>query len=194
MSARPTGARASSSKRSALAALGPVEVAGVLELLLRSRPELRGEAERIAREQLANADLEAVAEAVESELRSLSSDELNGRAGRQRWGYVEPTEAAWELLGETVTAHDREVERLLELGMIAAALDTALGLIAGLYRCRGCDDGELLLSWAPDFPLEHAASIMDDLAKAGIEVPPEPVADLAPEWAASLISRARPRT
>jgi hypothetical protein len=83
---------------------------------------------------------------------------------------------------------------LLELGMVAAALDTALGLIAGLYRCRGCDDGELLLSWAPDFPLEHAASAMDDLAKAGIEVPTELVADIAPEWAASLIGRGRPRT
>jgi hypothetical protein len=165
----------------------------VLEELVRSRPELRAEAERIAREQLAGADLEAVAEEVEWELRSLSSDELNGPAGRQRWGYVEPTEAAWDLLGETVAAHDREVERLIELGMIAAALDTALGLIAGLYRCRGCDDGELLLSWAPDFLLEHAASVVDDLAKAGIEVPPELVADIAAEWAASLIGRRRPR-
>lgn len=193
-SARPTATRASSRKRSALATLGPVELAGVLEQLLRSRPELRAEAELIAREQLAGADLETIAEEVVGELRSLASDELNGRAGRQRWGYVEPTEAAWELLGETVTARDREIERLLELGMIAAALDTALGLIAGLYRCRACDDGALLLSWAPDFPLEHAASAVGDLAKAGIEVPTELVADIAPEWAASLIGRGRPRT
>jgi hypothetical protein len=191
-SARPT--TTSSRKRSALATLGPVDLAGVLEQLLRSRPELRAEAELIARERLASADLEAVAEEIVGELRSLSSDELNGRAGRQRWGYDEPTAAAWELLAETVTARDSEVERLLELGMIAAALDTALGLIAGLYRCRGCDDGELLLSWATDFPLEHAASVVDDLAKAAIEVPPGRVADIAPEWAASLIGRGRPRT
>jgi len=192
MSGRPTASRAASRKRSALATLGPVELASVLEELMRARPELRADAERIAREQLAGANPEAVAEEVEWELRSLSSDELNGRAGRQRWGYVEPTEAAWELLGETVAAHDREVERLIELGMIAEALDTALGLIAGCYRCRGCDDGELLLSWAPDFLLEHAASVVDDLAKAGIELPPELVADLAPEWAGSLIGRRQP--
>lgn len=192
MSTRPTATTAPARKRSALATLGPVELAGVLGELLRARPELRAEAERIAREQLAGADREGVAEQVEWELRSLSSDELNGRAGRQRWGYVEPTEAAWELLGETVAAHDREVERLIELGMIAAGLDTALGVIAGLYRCRGCDDGDLLLSWAPDFLLEHADSVVDHLAKARIEAPPELVADIAPDWAASLTSPRRP--
>jgi hypothetical protein len=82
--ARPTATRASSRKRSALATLGPVELAGVLEQLLRSRPELRAEAELIAREQLAGADLETVAEEVVAELRSLASDELNGRAGTAR--------------------------------------------------------------------------------------------------------------
>jgi hypothetical protein len=194
MSTRPTATTAPSRKRSALTTLGPVELAGVLGELLRARPELRTEAERIAREQLAGADLEGVAEQVERELRSLSSDELNGRAGRQRRGYVEPTEAAWELLGETVAAHDREVERLIELGMIAAGLDTALGVIAGLYRCRGCDDGDLLLSWAPDFLLEHADSVVGHLAKARIEAPPELVADIAPDWAASLTSPRRPST
>lgn len=190
--ARPTATRASSRTRSALATLGAVELAGVLEQLLRSRPELRPEAELIAREQLAGADLNAVAEEVEGALRSLMSDELNGRAGRQRWGYVEPTEAAWELLEETVAVREREVGPLLELGMIAAAIDTALGVIAGLYRCQGCDDGELLLSWAPDFPLEHAASVVDDLVKAGIELPTELVADIAPTWADSLIGREGP--
>ena len=28
--------------------------------------------------------------------------EVHGRAGRHPWGYVKPTEAAWELLEETV--------------------------------------------------------------------------------------------
>lgn len=186
MSGRRAATEARSRKRSPLAALGPVELAGVLEELLRARPELSAEAERIARDQLADTEQDAVAEEVEWELRSLSSDDLNGRAGRQRWGYVDPSEAAWELLEETVKAHDRDVERLIALGMIGPAVDTALGVVAGLYRCRGCDDGERLLSWAPDFPLEHAGSVVDDLAKGGIEVPPELVAGAAPEWAASL--------
>jgi len=76
--------------------------------------------------------------------------------------------------------------------MIGGAVKTALGVIAGLYGCRGCDDGELLLSWAPDFPLEHAGSVVDELAKTGIEFPPELLADAAPEWADSLVRRKRP--
>ncbi len=44
----------------------------------------------------------------------------------------------------------------------------------------------LLLSWAPDFPLDHAGGVVDELAKAGIEPPPELIAGAAPEWATSL--------
>lgn len=158
----------------------------MLEQLLRSRPELRAAAEQIARDQLGDAEQEGTAEEVEWELRSMASDELNGRAGRQRWGYVDPTEAAWELLGEALETYDRELERLIALGMTGPALETALGVIAGLYRCRKCDDGELLLSWAPDFPLEQAGGVIDALAKAGVEIPRERLADGASEWAASL--------
>lgn len=102
----------SDKKRSALAELDSAERGGVLDELLRSQPALWTAAERIAREQLADAEHEIVAEEVESELRSLSTDELSGRAGRQRWGYVEPTEAAWELLEETAGSYEREIERL----------------------------------------------------------------------------------
>lgn len=185
MSKRPTTS-SSGTKRSALAELDPTEKGAVLEELLRSQPALRTAAERIARAQLADAEHEVVAEKVEWELRSLSSEELNGRAGRQLGGYVEPSEAAWELLEETAGSYAGEIERLLALGMIGSALETALGLIAGLYRCEGCEDGELLLSWAPDFPLEHAEVVINKLADSGVELPPTPLADIAPEWEVSL--------
>ena len=182
-------AAGSGKKRSALAALDSAEKGSVLEELLRSQPALRTAAEQIAREQLADAEHEMVAKEVESELRSLSSDELSGRAGRQRWGYVEPTEAAWELLEETVGSYEREIERLLALGMFGSAVETAIGLIAGLYRCDGCEDSDLLLSWAPDFPLEQAGVVVNKLAGVRVEVPPELLADIAPEWEASLAKR-----
>lgn len=100
---------------------------------------------------LADTSVEAVAEEVEWGLRSRGADELQGRAGRQRYGYVEPTEAAWEILGEALDPHLKDVERLLRLRMRSAAHDTALGIVAGLYRCRDVDDPELLLSWPPTY-------------------------------------------
>lgn len=72
---------------------------------------------------------------------------------------------------------------MLKLEMIAPAVDTALGVVAGLYRVRCSDDGDLLLSWAPDFPLEHAAWVVDKLVKSGIEPSAALIADLAPDWA-----------
>lgn len=165
----------------------------MLDELLRSRPGLRAEAERIVREQLIDTDLEPVAEAVVWELEHLGIDELAERAGKHRWGYVEPTEAAWELLEEAVGAFDREIERLLALDMTGQAVDTALGVVAGLYRGRGRDDGDLLLSWAPDFPLEYAGGVVDRLTDAGVEPPAESIADLAPQWAHWLTNRERAR-
>ena len=163
----------------------------MLDELLRLRPGLRAEAERVAREQLIDTDLERVAEAVANELEHLASDELAGRAGKYRWGYVEPTEAAWELLEEAIGEYDREIERLLALDMTGPAVDTVLGVIAGLYRCRGRENAEALLSWAPDFSLEHAECVVDRLAKAGVEPPAGSIADVAPDWAHWLTHRKR---
>jgi hypothetical protein len=155
----------------------------VLDALLRGHAALRDEAENIAHDVLVDVDPDAGADGVEWDLRALAIDELNGRARRQRGGYIEPTDAAWELLGEAVEPHSREVDRLLTLGLVEPAVDTALGVMAGLYRCRGCDDGDVLLSWAPDFPAEEAAAVLKRMTDAGCEIPPDSLANSVPEWA-----------
>lgn len=180
---RSKTAAARASKTPALDTLRVEEQAGVMELLLRSAPRLATDAERIARELLADTSVEAVAEEVEWGLRSRGADELQGRAGRQRYGYVEPTEAAWEILGQALDPHLKDVERLLRLRMRSAAHDTALGIVAGLYRCRDVDDPELLLSWAPDLPADHADGPLRMLREAGIDVPEGELQEMAPEWA-----------
>lgn len=155
----------------------------MLGLLLRSTPRVATDAERIARELLADTSIETVAEEVEWGLRAREADELQGRAGRQRYGYVEPTEAAWEILGEALDPYLKDVERLLRLRMRNAAQDTALGIVAGLYRCRDVEDPELLLSWTPDLPADHADEPLRMLREAGIDVPEGELQELAPEWA-----------
>lgn len=67
--------------------------------------------------------------------------------------------------------------------MRSAAHDTALGIVAGLYRCRDVDDPELLLSWAPDLPADHADGPLRMLREAGIDVPEGELQEMAPEWA-----------
>ena len=180
---RSKSATARASKTPALDTLRVEERAGVLELLLRSTPRVATDAEHIARELLADTSIETVAEEVEWGLRAREADELQGRAGRHRYGYVEPTEAAWEILGEALDPYLKDVERLLRLRMRNAAQDTALGIVAGLYRCRDVDDSELLLSWAPDLPADRADEPLRMLREAGIDVPEGELQELAPEWA-----------
>jgi hypothetical protein len=73
------------------------EGASVQRSLLDRHPELVEEAEEIARARMADVNAGAVADEVEQAVLDLDADELGTRAGRTRWGYVEPTDAAWEL-------------------------------------------------------------------------------------------------
>jgi len=112
------------------------EAAAVLKEILVAHPELRSEAEAIARDVLGEVSFLSIAEEVEDSLRQLDYDDLNGRAGRHSWGYTEPSEAAWELLEEVIEPQASELKRHLALGLKKEALAICQGLILGLYRVR----------------------------------------------------------
>ncbi len=81
-----------------LGELSAAECAVVLRSLLERHSELEAEAEEIARVVVADVDAEAVAEDVEQAVLGLDLEDLSSQAGPHTWGYVEPTEAAWEML------------------------------------------------------------------------------------------------
>jgi hypothetical protein len=81
--------------------------------------------------------VETIAEEVAAAVLGLDLDDLNTRAGRTRWGYVEPTEAACELLGEALDPFLEEMKRQIDLGFEPAAVGRCQGIVLGLYRCRG---------------------------------------------------------
>jgi hypothetical protein len=88
------------------------EAASVLKTLLARHSELRPETEAIARDSLTQISLFSVADDVETAVLQYDYDDLNGRAGGHSWGYVEPTEAAWELLGRSSGTLRRRNEAL----------------------------------------------------------------------------------
>lgn len=99
---------------------------------------------------------EAVARDVEETVRALDLDDLHGRAGSHADGYVEPTEAAWNLLEETLDPFLAEMKRHLQGGREREALEVCKGILLGLCGLRH-EKGDGLLGWAPDFPEEAAA-------------------------------------
>jgi hypothetical protein len=91
--------------------LTPDEAAGVLQGLLEAHPDLSSEAEEIARSLLHQVEYEDVAAEIENEIRALDYEVLNGRAGAHEGGYLEPSEAAWEILEETVEPYFEDMKR-----------------------------------------------------------------------------------
>ena len=179
--------------RRTLERLKPEEAAGVLRDLLEVHPELASEAEGMARSLLHQVDYEDIAAEIEDEIRALDYEVLNARAGRHEWGYVEPSEAAWEILEETVEPLREDMKRHLELGLEAEALEICKGLVLGCYRLSERAGGDVL-GWAPDFPGEAAGHALEvwyngtDHPKSGAarrkKRPPLPAGflSLVPKW------------
>jgi hypothetical protein len=161
---RPRGsAKHRRPKGNTLARLKPEEGAGILRTILDRHPELVAEAEEIARAVVADVEAEAVAEDVERAVLDLDLGELNSRAGRLEWGYVEPAEAAWEILAEAIGPFLEDMKRHVDLGFEAAAVGTCAGIVLGLYRCRGKNPDQVL-GWAEDFPADAAGDAVAMLA------------------------------
>jgi len=142
------------------------EAALVLRRLLDVHPDLASEAEETARSLLQEVKYEEIAAEIEDEMRALDYDDLNARAGRHEWGYVEPTEAAWEILEETLEPFCEDMKRHLELGLEAEALEICKGLVLGCYRLSERAGGDVL-GWAPDFPVEAAGHALEVWYRGG---------------------------
>lgn len=174
-----------------LARLEPDESAAVLRLLLDRHPEIAAEAEELARGMVTGVDAGALAEEVEQAVTGPDLDDLGSRSGRHSWGYVEPTEAAWDILQEALDPFLADMKRHIDLGFETAATMTCAGIVLGLYRCRG-KGSDRVLGWAEDFPAESAGNAVSTLVEeSGAQherawTLPVAVVDQVPEWAAMI--------
>ena len=142
---------------SILAACDDAERASVLAALVESDPSLRQQAEEVARQHLATVDIPAVTDTVTDALLQLGTEDLANRAGPRRHGYVEPTEAAWQLLQEVLEPWIDDLSRRAQLGLHRAAVDLGTALLHALDCAEERTDqtnGCLLREWAPDFLAE----------------------------------------
>lgn len=151
---------------SALASCSYSEKALILTQLLDGDPTLRKRAEDIARGMLGSVDITIVSDLIVEAILELDTEDLANRAGPRRHGYVEPTDAAWQLLEETIQPWIEDLHRRARLGLHQAAADLAKAVTQALEtageRADGIDDC-LLREWAPDFPFEAACWLEREL-------------------------------
>ncbi len=143
----------------------PIELATVLRALIGDQPELKTKAEAIAADMLSSPSVEEVAGDVFEAVTAPGVEALSGRAGKQPWGYVEPTEAAWTLLEEAIESTLSDMKRCVKLGLRPAAEAICSGIVLGLYEAAEEGSPPGLLGWAPDFPAEMACHTVCELIK-----------------------------
>jgi len=166
----------------ALNALTAAEKGELLDALLTARPDLRGQAEELATRRLSTVDPIGVTDDVESALRFVEIDELNGRAGRHPGvGYVHPVDAAAEILDQLLQPFVDDLQRHAQLGMSAAATEIAVGILHGLHRCRD-GSSESLLEYSPDFADERAAEVVRQCRALAVDLPVGDLVDALPGW------------
>jgi hypothetical protein len=177
--------------------LSPEEAAAVLRHLLAKHSELRSEAEQFAIDYVTSGSIEEVAQDVYDRIIGIDLDELNGRAGKHSWEYIEPGEAAFELLEESLEDLVDDIKRKAELGLLPEAQVVCAGIVQGLYQARDTkSDGAL--GWAPDFPAEHADNVVGNFLRAcpmktrkqARKNLTEILTKCAPEWAERLLRAA----
>ena len=128
----------------------------MLRLLIDRRSELLPEIELLARNVVGEFESARLVEDVERAFLDLGMEELGARSGRTIVGYVEPTEAAWEMLNEALQPFLDDLKRSIELEFEAQAIARCQAIVLGLYRADAESSSDHVLEWAPDFPLEGA--------------------------------------
>jgi hypothetical protein len=145
-----------------LSYLDPQQLAEVLHQILIRHRDLREEANSIASDLLNDISVEAVSKEVTDMILGVGLEVLGKRAGKQPWGYVEPGEAAWEVLEESIEGIQKEMEKRMQAGLERSAEKLCQGIVIGLYNAKEtkCDG---TLAWAPDFPVEAASRSVSKL-------------------------------
>jgi hypothetical protein len=140
------------------------EASQVLRDLLSDSPDLTKKVYEIALKVAGDVEADAIMENVFHELDMLDMDDLNGRAGRTRYGYVEPHDAAWELFEEALNPFIDEMRKNQRRTLPAAAKTYCIGIIKGLWKYNEESSSDLK-DWVEDAPGEYVETVVEEWKK-----------------------------
>ncbi len=129
--------------------LSPTDALAVLKILARRDAATAAHIAEVARAYLRGVDLEEVAFALYDELTLLKPEQVWDRAGPTRHGYIDPADAAYEMIEQVLSPYLEELEKYQRLGMSAEANQICMGLLLGFHRFDYESDSKFK-DWAPD--------------------------------------------
>jgi hypothetical protein len=140
--------------------LSPADALSILRTLAASDKQLARRIAEIATAHLSEVDPEEVATVLYDELNFREVEEVWDRAGPKRYGYVEPGEAADQMIEEVLEPFLEELGKYQKLGMNTETNRMCMGLLLGLYRFDHESTSEFK-DWAPDAPSNFAWAVVD---------------------------------
>jgi hypothetical protein len=140
--------------------LSPGDALSILRTLADSDEVLARRIAEMALARLHGVDPEEVAAVLYDQLDALEVEEVWDRARETRYGYVEPGEAADQMVEEVLEPFLEELGKYQRLGMNAEANRICMGLLLGLYRFK-CESTSEFKGWAPDAPIAFAEAVVD---------------------------------
>jgi hypothetical protein len=171
--------------------LDRADAVAVLQRLVAAGGAVEAAVHEAVRETVAGLDPEGVAAEVRYDLESLTPEDCWERSGPSRHGYVDPGEAAWEMVEEVLDPHLRRLRKLQSWGMEAEAGAYCLAVLQGIhdfdresdteFRSHSPDDADLAFAWflgeyrgpgkRKSFPAEFLAAFHERFPDRGSALP-----------------------
>ncbi len=148
-------------KPSTLDAITGTDAIQVLRILANRNKELSNEIDVIVKKLLADVSIEEVAKCVQSELESLSIEDVWDRSGRRRDGYVEPSETAWQMFETALEPFREDLQKHQHLSMLEQAEAICLGILKGVYDFEW-DSNTEFKDLADDAPAEFFSDYLGE--------------------------------
>jgi len=140
------------------------EARRVLVTLIKENSSCIKKAYDIAIKIAAAVDVNEIMDDVFGALDNLDMDDLSSRSGRTRYGYVEPSDAAWELFEEKIQPFIDEIMRNYKRELPDVAKAYCIGIVKGL-KCYEKSSSSDLADWLPDAPGECIYTVVEEWKK-----------------------------
>ncbi len=156
--------RAVTKKKKVLDKISGHDALLILKALANEDRSIAKRIEQIALEYLRDIDVENVASQVYYALEGIEIEDLWEQSGSMRYGYVDPSERAWEMLEEALEPFTNELNKYLDLSLENEAKNYCAGILKGINQF-GKESSSQLKDWAEDAPDELFERVLDDWKK-----------------------------
>jgi len=132
--------------------------------MLANEPALVKKAYDIALELVGDSNVDDISDEVYDALDSLDVDDLYNSSGRTRYGYVDPTERAWEMFEEELSPFLDEMKKNQKRALPSTAKIHCIGIIKGLLRYEKESYSDFA-DWVEDAPGEFIITVIEEWKK-----------------------------